>query len=69
MKVVDQRNQFSVSEYDLKITTGSSIGAGTDAHVYIKIIGTEGTTTEHELVGSGDTFERGRSVICSFLFL
>ena len=52
----------------MKVTTGSSIGAGTDAHVYIKIIGTEGTTTEHELVGPGDTFERGRFGICSFLF-
>ena len=49
------------TEYEVQVTTGNSIGAGTDAHVYIKIIGTKGTTTENELVGdSKDPFERGR---------
>lgn len=53
-------NECFCTEYEIQVTTGNSIGAGTDAHVYMKIIGTRGTTTEHELVGdSKDPFERG----------
>lgn len=48
------------SEYALKITTGSSLGAGTDANVLITIIGTRGTTAVHKLVGSGDVFDSGK---------
>jgi len=48
------------SEYSLKVTTGSSLGAGTDANVFIKIIGTKGTTAEHKLEGSEDAFDRGK---------
>ena len=51
---------FLFSVYDVKVTTGNSFGAGTDANVYIKIIGTRESTTEHQLVGSGEAFEKGR---------
>lgn len=44
----------------MKVTTGSSLGAGTDANVFIKVVGTRGTTGEHKLVGSEDAFERGK---------
>ena len=44
----------------MKVTTGSSLGAGTDANVLIKIIGTKSTTAEHKLEGSGDAFDRGK---------
>ncbi|KAJ7394111.1 hypothetical protein OS493_003789 [Desmophyllum pertusum] len=50
---------FLCADYDVKVTTGSSFGAGTDAIVIIKIIGTKGSTAGHELVGSGDPFEKG----------
>lgn len=67
-KTVHQCNLFFPSEYDLKVTTGSSLGAGTDANVFIKIIGTKGVTAEHGLVGLEDPFERGRSGFWSLLF-
>lgn len=66
--MINTKNIFlhSSTEYEIQVTTGNSIGAGTDAHVYMKIIGTRGTTTEHELVGdSNDPFERGR---CDMIF-
>lgn len=66
--MINTKNIFLLSstEYEIQVTTGNSIGAGTDAHVYMKIIGTEETTTEHELVeDSKDPFERGR---CDMIF-
>lgn len=59
---------FFVADYDLKITTGSSLLAGTDANVFIKIIGTKGVTAEHKLVGPEDPFQRGRSGFWFLLF-
>lgn len=52
---------FLVSDYEVQVTTGNSFGAGTDANVYIKIIGTKGSTAEQELVAADhkDPFESG----------
>lgn len=51
---------FLLSDYDVKVTTGTSFWAGTNAKVFIKVIGTKGSTAVQKLVGSGDPFERGR---------
>ncbi|XP_032237403.2 CUB and peptidase domain-containing protein 2 isoform X2 [Nematostella vectensis] len=46
------------NDYDIKVKTGSSLGAGTDAHVYIRLVGTRGVTAVHELTGPSSTFEK-----------
>ena len=52
---------FLVSEYEVQVTTGDSFGAGTDANVYIRLIGTRGSTAEHALVADHkDPFESGK---------
>ena len=51
------------SDYEVQVTTGNSLGAGTDAKVYIKIFGTKESIAEHELDAiHKDPFERGKSV-------
>lgn len=47
-------------KYQVGVKTGSDAGAGTDADVFIKIIGTKGTTDKHELSSSRDAFEQGQ---------
>lgn len=55
------------SDYEVQVTTGNSLGAGTDAKVYIKIFGTKESTAEHELEATRkDSFERGKSVFQLF---
>lgn len=57
-------NVVPLLEYEVQVITGNSFGAGTDANVYIKVIGTRGSTAEHELgADSEDSFERGKSVL------
>ena len=53
--------------YEITVKTGSEIFAGTDANVYIYIIGTDGRTTEKlELVSTaGDAFERSNTDVFS----
>ena len=33
-------------QYQIKVKTGSAIGAGTDSNVYIRLVGDQGTTDE-----------------------
>ena len=57
-------NVVPLSEYEVQVITGNSLGAGTDANVYMKVVGTKGSTAEHELgADSEDPFERGKSVL------
>ena len=58
-------NVVPLLEYKVQVITGNSFGAGTDANVYIKVIGTRGSTAEHELGADSeeDPFERGKSVL------
>ncbi len=53
---------FSKAEYTLSVTTGSKIGSGTDANVFIIIYG-ENTKTEKIPLkkDSGDPFEKGQT--------
>lgn len=51
-----QGHRYVVTTY-----TGDRFGAGTDAHVFIKLFGTQGETVEKELESQGrDNFERGQ---------
>lgn len=50
-----------LTDFAVQVTTASSFGAGTDARVFIQIIGTQASTAVYELKGSGDLFEEGRS--------
>jgi lipoxygenase homology domain-containing protein 1 len=55
---------FLKAEYTLSVTTGSKIGSGTDANVFIIIYG-ENTKTEKIPLkkDSGDPFEKGKTDI------
>ncbi|XP_073238556.1 lipoxygenase homology domain-containing protein 1-like isoform X5 [Porites lutea] len=49
------------ADYEVQVTTGNSLGAGTDAKVYIKIFGAKESTAERELEAiHKDPFERGK---------
>ena len=61
---------FSQSGHRYVVTTytGDRFGAGTDAHVFIKLFGNHGDTTEKELEAEGrDNFERGQYVVFNIL--
>jgi lipoxygenase homology domain-containing protein 1 len=46
--------------YNVKVFTSDERGAGTDADVFINLIGEMGGTGERELANSSNNFERGR---------
>ena len=49
---------FSV--YKIDVATANTLGAGTDANVFIKIFGSKGETAVHRLHKSGNQFEKGQ---------
>lgn len=51
----------------MQVITGNSLGAGTDAKVYIKIFGAKESTAEHKLEAiHKDPFERGSQYLSYF---
>lgn len=48
-------------KYEVKVLTGNATYAGTDAKVYIKIFGENGTAREVELNNGQDSFEKGQT--------
>lgn len=61
--IVVGTSEVTGSTYEVKVTTHDSLWAGTDARVFVRVFGTQGSTAEHELTctGSDDCFERGRT--------
>lgn len=47
--------------YTVSVTTGDRRGAGTDANVYVKVIGTKGHSGDRLLESPGNNFERGKT--------
>eukprot|EP00727_Mastigamoeba_balamuthi_P010665 m51a1_g6220 hypothetical protein (2032) ;mRNA; r:217273-223689 len=52
--------QAQAVRYRLSTHTGSCRGAGTDAAVFVNLVGDLGESGEKKLVGQGDLFEKGR---------
>ena len=46
--------------YELSVFTGDKDKAGTDAQVYVKLFGSNGSTSEMKLKKEDIRFERGR---------
>ena len=60
---------FAVHKYWVEVYTGDRAGAGTDAHVYIQIIGERGDTGLRKLIRSreiGPKFEMTKVRCLSF---
>ena len=51
---------LAVIPYELTVYTGDKDKAGTDAQVYVKLFGTNGSTSEVKLKKEDVRFERGR---------
>eukprot|EP01121_Diplochlamys_sp_Union-15-3_P013545 TRINITY_DN4215_c0_g1_i1.p1 TRINITY_DN4215_c0_g1~~TRINITY_DN4215_c0_g1_i1.p1 ORF type:complete len:964 (-),score=265.67 TRINITY_DN4215_c0_g1_i1:44-2935(-) len=52
-----------VVAYEAKISTGDVSQGGTDAHVFLTVFGTKGSTAKLDLKGE---FERGKTDLCKF---
>lgn len=49
--------------YDVTVTTGNKFGAGTDANVFVRLIGEKGSTDEIQLQAKKTDLERGMYVL------
>lgn len=47
--------------YKVSVTTGDRRGAGTDANVFINIVGKLGKSGDRQLEGQGNNFERNKT--------
>jgi hypothetical protein len=58
-----------LADYEVRVVTGSSFGAGTDGQVFLSMEGCDGVVGELELAGSSshkNTFERGQEDVFTF---
>lgn len=46
--------------YDLSLKTGNAFGAGTDANVFVRLIGERGSTDEIKIQTKKSDLERGQ---------
>ena len=58
---------FPNIDYRITVKTGDKFGAGTDANIFLTIVGSRGTTGEHKLndLISGNAFERDQTDHCT----
>jgi hypothetical protein len=59
--------QLHLVEFVVAVTTGTALGAGTDADVFLALTGEHGSLGERQLTGSsthGNMFERGEQGTC-----
>ena len=48
---------FAVVDHTIVLTTGTDTGAGTNGDVYLKLVGSGGSTTPWQLVTSGGEYD------------
>ena len=52
--------KFSVVPYEITLYTGDVKDAGTDAHIFVKVFGAGGSSSDIVLEKHSERFERGR---------
>ncbi len=59
-------NFFIAVKYKISVKTGDVRGAGTDANVFVQLIGETSDSGERKLESSGNNFERGHTDAVTF---